>query len=42
MIKGPSYFLENGESVMGQNDALMWSKVHPYSPLGSGYRLNPF
>ncbi|KAG7159679.1 WD repeat-containing protein 17-like 4, partial [Homarus americanus] len=39
---GPSYFLENGESVMGQNDALMWSKVHPYSPLGSGYRLNPF
>nr|XP_045611784.1 WD repeat-containing protein 17-like [Procambarus clarkii]XP_045611785.1 WD repeat-containing protein 17-like [Procambarus clarkii] len=42
MIKGPSYFLENGESVMGQNDALMWAKVHPYSPLGTGHRLNPF
>ncbi|XP_050694797.1 WD repeat-containing protein 17-like isoform X3 [Eriocheir sinensis] len=42
IIKGPSYFLENGESVMGQNDALMWAKVHPYSPLGSGFRLNPF
>ncbi|XP_045113908.1 WD repeat-containing protein 17-like isoform X1 [Portunus trituberculatus] len=42
IIKGPSYFLENGESSMGQNDALMWAKVHPYSPMGTGYRLNPF
>ncbi|ROT79673.1 putative WD repeat-containing protein 17 isoform X2, partial [Penaeus vannamei] len=42
IIKGPSYFLENGESVMGLNDALMWAKVHPFSPLGSGCRLNPF
>ncbi|CAL4172943.1 unnamed protein product, partial [Meganyctiphanes norvegica] len=42
IIKGPAYFLENGESVMGLNDALMWSKVHPYSPLGTGNPLNPF
>ncbi|KAK3876979.1 hypothetical protein Pcinc_018267 [Petrolisthes cinctipes] len=42
IIKGPSYFLEKSESVMGQNDALMWAKVHPYSPLGTGLRLNPF
>ncbi|XP_066956128.1 WD repeat-containing protein 17-like isoform X1 [Macrobrachium rosenbergii] len=42
IIKGSSYFLENGESVMGLNDALMWAKVHPYSPLGTGHRLSPF
>ncbi|EDL35647.1 WD repeat domain 17, isoform CRA_c [Mus musculus] len=41
-IQGPVYFLEDGKSTISLNDALMWAKVNPFSPLGTGIRLNPF
>ncbi|CAO2612145.1 WD repeat-containing protein 17 [Lemmus lemmus] len=41
-IQGPVYFLEDGKSAVSLNDALMWAKVNPFSPLGTGIRLNPF
>ncbi|XP_074650106.1 WD repeat-containing protein 17-like [Tubulanus polymorphus] len=41
-IQGTPYFLEDAKSAISQNDALMWSKVNPFSPLCSGMRLNPF
>lgn len=40
--QGPVYFLEDGKSAVSLNDALMWAKVNPFSPLGTGIRLNPF
>ncbi|TKC38477.1 hypothetical protein EI555_006581, partial [Monodon monoceros] len=39
---GPVFFLEDGKSTISLNDALMWAKVNPFSPLGTGIRLNPF
>ncbi|TSX30747.1 WD repeat-containing protein 17 [Bagarius yarrelli] len=39
---GPVFFLEDGKSAISLNDALMWAKVNPFSPLGTGMRLNPF
>uniref|UniRef100_T1JBR5 WD repeat-containing protein 55 homolog n=1 Tax=Strigamia maritima TaxID=126957 RepID=T1JBR5_STRMM len=42
IIQGPAYFLEDGVSAMSINDVLMWAKVNPFSPLGTGMRLNPF
>uniref|UniRef100_A0A672N4U7 WD repeat-containing protein 17-like n=1 Tax=Sinocyclocheilus grahami TaxID=75366 RepID=A0A672N4U7_SINGR len=41
-IQGPAFFLEDGKSAISLNDALMWAKVNPFSPLGTGIRLNPF
>ncbi|XP_077648727.1 WD repeat-containing protein 17 isoform X7 [Urocitellus parryii] len=41
-IQGPVFFLEDGKSAISLNDALMWAKVNPFSPLGTGLRLNPF
>ncbi|XP_054421804.1 WD repeat-containing protein 17 isoform X4 [Pteronotus mesoamericanus] len=41
-IQGPVCFLEDGKSTVSLNDALMWAKVNPFSPLGTGVRLNPF
>ncbi|XP_069796992.1 WD repeat-containing protein 17 [Narcine bancroftii] len=41
-IQGPVYFLEDGKSAISLNDALMWAKVNPFSPLGTGIRLIPF
>nr|XP_034967683.1 WD repeat-containing protein 17 isoform X2 [Zootoca vivipara] len=41
-IQGPVFFLEDGKSTISLNDALMWAKVNPFSPLGTGVRLNPF
>ncbi|MBN3284063.1 WDR17 protein, partial [Polyodon spathula] len=41
-IEGPVFFLEDGKSAVSLNDALMWAKVNPFSPLGTGIRLNPF
>lgn len=40
--QGPVFFLEDGKSAISLNDALMWAKVNPFSPLGTGIRLNPF
>ncbi|CAG5133469.1 unnamed protein product, partial [Candidula unifasciata] len=41
-IKGQAFFLEDGQSAISLNEALMWAKVNPFSPLGSGVRINPF
>ncbi|KAJ8271777.1 hypothetical protein COCON_G00106360 [Conger conger] len=41
-IQGPVFFLEDGKSAISLNDALMWAKVNPFSPLGTGMRINPF
>uniref|UniRef100_A0A8C0U007 WD repeat domain 17 n=1 Tax=Cyanistes caeruleus TaxID=156563 RepID=A0A8C0U007_CYACU len=41
-IQGPVFFLEDGKSAISLNDALMWAKANPFSPLGTGIRLNPF
>ncbi|XP_058380913.1 WD repeat-containing protein 17 isoform X4 [Diceros bicornis minor] len=41
-IQGPVFLLEDGKSAISLNDALMWAKVNPFSPLGTGIRLNPF
>ncbi|XP_076845608.1 WD repeat-containing protein 17 isoform X1 [Brachyhypopomus gauderio] len=41
-IQGPVFFLEDDKSAISLNDALMWAKVNPFSPLGTGLRLNPF
>ncbi|XP_028336962.1 WD repeat-containing protein 17 isoform X1 [Physeter macrocephalus] len=41
-IQGPVFFLEDGKSTISLNEALMWAKVNPFSPLGTGIRLNPF
>ncbi|KAK6173871.1 hypothetical protein SNE40_017251 [Patella caerulea] len=41
-ILGLAYFLEDGKTAMSINEAIMWAKVNPFSPLLSGVRLNPF
>ncbi|XP_076341237.1 WD repeat-containing protein 17-like [Tachypleus tridentatus] len=42
VIQGPVFFLEDGTSALSLNDALMWAKVNPFSPLGSGQLIIPF
>lgn len=41
-LQGLAYFLEDGKSAISPNEALMWAKVNPFSPLASGLRINPF
>ncbi|XP_010795802.1 WD repeat-containing protein 17-like, partial [Notothenia coriiceps] len=41
-IQGPVFLLEDGKSAISLNDALMWAKANPFSPLGTGLRINPF
>ncbi|KAK7486957.1 hypothetical protein BaRGS_00021773 [Batillaria attramentaria] len=41
-VQGLAVFLEDGKSAVSINEALMWAKVNPFSPLGSGMRINPF
>nr|XP_032812535.1 WD repeat-containing protein 17 isoform X1 [Petromyzon marinus] len=41
-IQGPVFFLEDGKSAISLNDALMWAKVNPFSPLGTGLPIIPF
>ncbi|XP_056443336.1 WD repeat-containing protein 17 isoform X2 [Gadus chalcogrammus] len=41
-IQGPVFLLEDGKSAISLNDALMWAKVNPFSPLGTGVRIVPF
>lgn len=41
-IKGPVFLLEDDKSAISLNDALMWAEVNPFSPLGTGVRINPF
>jgi len=40
--QGPAFFLEDGKSALSISDAVMWAKINPFSPLGSGVRINPF
>ena len=40
--RGAVFFLEDGETVLGLNEAVMWSKVNPFSPLNTGCRIMPF
>ena len=42
ILQGAGFFLEDGKSAISVNDAIMWAKVNPFSPLGSGVRINPF
>ena len=41
-FQGLAYFLEDGRSAVSPNEALMWAKVNPFSPLATGLRINPF
>ncbi|KAL3898063.1 MAG: hypothetical protein SGPRY_012920 [Prymnesium sp.] len=41
-IKGPKVMLEDGVSSVGKSEAIMWAKLHPFSPTHSGKLLNPF
>ena len=41
-IHGRAFTLEDGVSQISLSDAVMWAKVHPFSPTHSGCRLNPF
>ncbi|KAL3878905.1 hypothetical protein ACJMK2_031231 [Sinanodonta woodiana] len=41
-VQGLALFLEDGKSPVSPNEALMWAKVNPFSPLGTGRRINPF
>lgn len=40
--RGAAFLLEDGETVLGLNEAVMWSKVNPFSPLNTGCRIMPF
>ena len=42
LIKGTGYILEDGETTIEQNEAIMWAKVTPYSPLCTGHKINSF
>lgn len=40
--RGAAFMLEDNETVLGLNEAVMWSKVNPFSPLNTGCRITPF
>lgn len=41
-ITGPSVVLEDGETYLSLDEAIMWANVNPFSPLHTGKRLNPY
>jgi hypothetical protein len=41
-ICGNSFCLEDGSSMMAEDEALMWFEVTPFSPLTSHHRICPF
>ena len=41
-ISGPVHMLEDGVTCLALSEAVMWAKLHPFSPTHSGARLNPF
>ena len=41
-IRGAPFFLEDGRCCVSLSEALMWAAVNPFSPLGTGQRINPF
>eukprot|EP00743_Colponemidia_sp_Colp-15_P006499 GILK01006998.1.p1 GENE.GILK01006998.1~~GILK01006998.1.p1 ORF type:complete len:1239 (+),score=161.70 GILK01006998.1:69-3785(+) len=42
IIQGPEVVLEDGRAAVGLAECLMWAKVNPFSPLNTGFRVNPF
>lgn len=42
MNGGATFTLEDGKTTIGLNNAIMWAKVNPFSPLNSGERIMPF
>lgn len=40
--RGAAFLLEDQETALGLNEAVMWSKVNPFSPLNTGCRILPF
>ena len=34
--------LEDGVTIACRSEAVMWAKVHPFSPLHTGQLFNPF
>ena len=42
LIEGPGYLLEDGKTIISLNEAIMWSKCSPFSPLCTGSKINPF
>ena len=41
-VSGPTVALEDGVSLVSKSEAIMWAKLHPFSPSHSGKLLNPF
>ena len=41
-INGRAFTLEDGVSHVSLSDAVMWAKLHPFSPTHSGQRINPY
>lgn len=41
-IEGNVFYLEDGESAMSEEEALMWFEVNPFSPLKTHERLFPY
>lgn len=42
LARGATFLLEDGETLMGLSNAIMWAKVNPFSPLNTGCRIMPF
>jgi hypothetical protein len=40
-LQGPEHLLEDETSYIGLAEAVMWSRVNPFSPLSTGFRLQP-
>ncbi|CAG9324590.1 unnamed protein product [Blepharisma stoltei] len=40
IIQGPSYIF--GKAALGLDEALMWAKVNPFSPMNDGSIINPY
>ena len=41
-VAGRTVVLDDGVSVISMSDAIMWAKLHPFSPTHSGNRFVPF
>jgi len=44
VVQGPVFPVSAGgrDEVIPLSEAIMWAKLHPFSPSHSGERLNPF
>ena len=41
-IRGPAYQLEDGKTYMSQEHALEWALCNNFTPVGNGFRINPY